>query len=488
MSEQVKYTPEQAARYAEFMAREKAEREARTKPDLKVVPLPVGRPIGYVFKTKRESASGDGTLVASPNSAVDRPKVKLSTKRSGVPRTLENAKLALIQLGIRCRYDEFLGQFHIEDGKTGASLLRGEALDDTVLVLRDMMLAALEFDPGFTHTLDAVRLLARQHSFDPVRDYLAGLRWDGVPRLDRWLTTYLGAKDEALTRAIGRKVLVAGVRRVRCPGCQFDFVPVLEGKQGTGKSTALRILAVRPEYFTDTAIIHQDHKEQQELLRGRWIVEMAELVGLRKVDAERFKNFASKTHDSARPAYGRGVENLPRRCLIIGTTNESSYLQDSTGNRRFWPVATGRIDLEGLRRDRDQLWAEAADAEAAGEALTIDPQLWGVAAVRQEERLIRDPWEDVLEDLAPCAGGEVVEVRGELRASSDYLLRQKLGLDVGRVHIADSKRLSDVMHRLGWEGPDVLRFGGKTKRGYRKPRPSLLAWLDRPLSAIREVI
>lgn len=275
----------------------------------------------------------------------------------------------------------------------------GESIDDICLRVRTAIIGRHQFDPGNQNTFDAVRRTCLAHQFDPVLDYLNTLRHDGVLRLDTWLTSYLGAEDNPLNRAIGRKMLVAAVRRARQPGCKFDQIVVLEGEQGGGKSSALRILA-GDENFSDAEILSADQREQQELIAGVWICELSELAGLRKTEIEKVKLFASKTCDSARPAYGRARVDRLRRCIFVGTTNDAEYLQDPTGNRRFWPVSTGTIDLAALRRDRDQLWAEAAKAN---EELTIPPALWPAATERQASRLVSDPWEDVLENIERLA-------------------------------------------------------------------------------------
>src|SRR5262249_34011278 len=222
---------------------------------------------------------------------------------------------------------------------------------------------------------------------------LDGLQWDGQPRLDTWLTEYCRAEDNPLNRAIGRKVLMAAVRRARTPGCKFDFIVVLEGEQGTGRSTALKILAGE-DNFSDAEIIGRWAKEQQELIQGVWIYELAELAGFERADVNKIKLFASKMVDAARPAFGRSRVDKKRRCIFIATTNDDEYLKDETGNRRFWPVRTGRINLGALARDRDQLWAEASVVESTGESLVIPEALWPDAAERQAARLAPDVWDD----------------------------------------------------------------------------------------------
>ena len=174
----------------------------------------------------------------------------------------------------------------------------------------------------------------------------------------------------------------------------------LEGEQGQGKSTLFKVLAGSDENFSDAEIIGCDKKEQQELVQGVWIYEIGKLEGMTKHDVTHIKLFLSKTYDRARPAYGRNRVDRPRRNVFGGTTNDNKYLRDTTGNRRIWSVdlcGRGLIDLAGITRDRDQLWAEAAAIEASGEALTLPPTLWGVASIEQLARLTHDPWEDVIE-------------------------------------------------------------------------------------------
>jgi predicted P-loop ATPase len=207
-----------------------------------------------------------------------------------------------------------------------------------------------------------------------VRAYLDGLHWDGVPRIDRWLKTYGGAKDNKFIRAVGRLALIAAVRRIRQPGCVVDEMPVLvDERPGSDKSSALRALCPDPAWFTDSLPLGGGDKEAIERLVGKWIVEASEPAGLRRGDIERMKAFLSRQVDPARRAYGRFRTEVPRQCVFFGTTNEPVFLKDSE-NRRYWPVRAGRFDAAAIARDRDQLWAEAAAAEAKGESIRLDPE------------------------------------------------------------------------------------------------------------------
>lgn len=210
-----------------------------------------------------------------------------------------------------------------------------------------------------------VARVARLRSFDPLRDWLLGLTWDGTPRADRFLQ-YLGADatmPERYIGTIGPKWLMSAVARALDPGCQVDTVLVLEGAQGIRKSSAFRVLG--GGFFCDTQIVLGD-KDSRMLAACSWIIELAELAVFRRSELETQKAFFTSKADKFRPPYARAIEEFPRRCVFVGTTNEDSYLHDTTGNRRYWPVAVGTIDIDALARDREQLWAEAVVRFFAG--------------------------------------------------------------------------------------------------------------------------
>jgi predicted P-loop ATPase len=232
-----------------------------------------------------------------------------------------------------------------------------------------------------------------------VQDYLDSLVWDGTPRLDRWLIDFAGAEDTPHVRATSRAMLVAAVRRARHPGCPYDQMPVIEGPQGSGKTQALRLLAVEDEWFTDTLpITSDDVRRILEATAGKWIIEASELRTLlegeddedkdRAVAPRRkpatLKSFLSRSHDEARLAYQREKTRVPRGFVVIGTSGSLDYLKDSTGNRRFWPVTVRNFDLARLAEVRDQLWAEAAVAEAGGESIQLEQAIHQVRGVHQD--------------------------------------------------------------------------------------------------------
>jgi len=370
-----------------------------------------------------------------------------------------NIRLAMRKLGVVVRHDLFAGRDRI-DGLEGFGPPLDDAAANRLWLLTDEQ---FKFRPSRDLFLTVLSDAARQNAFHPVAEYLAALRWDGIPRIGRWLATYGGAGDTSYSRAVGELILVAAVRRVRQPGVKFDEMLVLESPQGTNKSTALKALAVRDDWFTDDLPLNAEAKRVIEALSGKWIVEAGELKGMRQGGANHLKGLLSRTHDKARMAYDRLEREVPRQCVIVGTTNDSRYLRDTTGNRRFWPVAVTGFDLEALRRDRDQLWAEAAAREAEGAPIRLDPALWGDAAAEQDARRVEDPFYESLH----AALGE--EAEGKLRASDAWSI---VGKPPGMRTQDDNERLGDAMKRLGFErgqrrfgaGPEIAYIRGDGAR------------------------
>lgn len=222
---------------------------------------------------------------------------------------------------------------------------------------------------------DARVLVSQENSYHPVKDYLGSLEWDGVSRVDTLFIDYLGALDNAYTRACTRKMLVAAVRRIFQSGVKFDNMLVLVGKQGCGKSHIVQLLGRR--WFSDTLTTVQG-KEAYEQLQGFWIIEIAELSAMRKSEVEAIKHFTAKSSDSYRAAYAHHTETRPRQCVFFGTTNRYEFLRDATGNRRFWPVdvnpekAAKNLFEQLTDDDIDQIWAEAVYLNAQGERLYLD--------------------------------------------------------------------------------------------------------------------
>jgi len=288
-----------------------------------------------------------------------------------------------------------------------------------------------------TSVADTARMVARRHSFDPLADYLNNLSWDGSPRLDAWLMTYMGAEQTKLNRAIGRAFLISAVARGLRPGCQVDHVLCLESPQGVGKTETVRTLGGD---WTQENLPDMHSKDGIAALSGAWFVELSELAAMGRSEVEAVKSFISRRVDRYRPAYGRHVVEQPRRCVFVATTNEGQYLRDRTGNRRFWPVRCGTIDLDALAEDRDQLLAEAVAAFKSAEQWHFtDPEIIRAAEAEQLARVEHDPW---LSDIAAFVADKPTVTTNELL--------DMLDVPRGKATAPQAKRIAGFMRELGW--------------------------------------
>lgn len=249
--------------------------------------------------------------------------------------------------------------------------------------------------------LDVVAVCASNQAYHPVREYLNGLIWDGVHRLDTLFIDYLGAQDWEYTRVVTRKSFVAAVARVMCPGCKHDTMLVLVGGQGKFKSTILRLMG--GEWYSDSLRTFGD-KDSMETIQGTWLNEVPEMQAMKRTDIEGVKAFLTKTSDYYRAAYGRYTADRPRQCVLFGTTNSKDCLVDQTGNRRWWPVDIDRQKrkkhvFRDLQGERDQLWAEAVVRWKAGETTYLSPEMEEIARHVQEDHRSRHPWEGIISEF-----------------------------------------------------------------------------------------
>lgn len=208
----------------------------------------------------------------------------------------------------------------------------------------------------------AISLAASDNLFHPVRKYLNALEWDGTSRAETLFIRYFNAPDNAYTRNVARLMLIAGVTRIFEPGHKFDYAVILEGMQGKRKTTFIETLA--QDWFGELASEFDNTNKMIESMQNAWIIEIPELSGFSKHDVQAIKAFISRRNDKARLAYARRAQDYPRQCIFIGSTNDAKYLRDETGGRRFWPIECllpddENIDIEGLREEVSQLWAEA---------------------------------------------------------------------------------------------------------------------------------
>ena len=360
---------------------------------------------------------------------------------SGLKKKNEhNIKLALKKLNISVGFDEFAHCALINGLEGHGPWLNDKALNALYLLIwreYDLKVPRSDFDT-------IVQDLGLRNRSHPVRAYLSRLVWDGVPRLDGWLSTYLGVADDdaGVTRAIGRVTLIAAVRRVRHPGSKFDLIPVVEGAQGIGKSRAIAMLCPNQEWFTDNLDLSMSPKEIIELTSGKWLVEIGELAGMRRSDVEHVKALVSRQVDEARPAYGRLTEKRPRQFILIGTTNNDQYLVDESGNRRFLPVKATKIDIDGLARDRDQLWAEAAHFEALGESIYMPSDMQQKLTAVQAQREVTDEWDGLIMKWLERTQQQNVTLADAMIGALD--------MKKGALTQSDQRRAGAAMKRLGW--------------------------------------
>ncbi|HET7865868.1 MAG TPA: virulence-associated E family protein, partial [Burkholderiaceae bacterium] len=325
-------------------------------------------------------------------------------------------------------------------------------------------------------TLVAGVAMAAYHArFNPVQDYLNGLpEWDGVPRLAHWLHECLGAEDSTYTGLVGTWFIMGMVKRALEPGCQMDYMVVLEGLQGKRKSTALRTLVGRDEWFADTPI-RVGERDAMLSLAGKWLYEVGELDSFNRAEVTAVKQYVSSRIDRVREPFARRPADRKRSGVFGGTTNQSEYFKDPTGARRFWPVACdGEIDLDKIAQWRDQLYAEARARLASDDAETrrYYPTLQETEKYlvpQQERREIVDPWYERLATWLESRGtyGENgLQVREVKSFTSFELLTKALNVPLDRIDGGRqmATRVGIAMHRLGWikdrdtSGPRVWRY------------------------------
>ncbi|MCC7041097.1 MAG: hypothetical protein IT516_12385 [Burkholderiales bacterium] len=341
-----------------------------------------------------------------------------------------------------------------------------EAMDDSMTM---MWLAQRAGMPKMSTAAaaEAAEMAARVASFDPVRAEFEALRWDGIDRLDHWLIDYFGAPDTPYVRMVGRMWLTGIAKRVFEPGCKFDYMPILEGPQGRGKSSALAILAGEA-HFGNTVFVMGD-KDSMAVIQGKLIYEIAELDSFNKADATRVKAFVTNQIDEFRPPYGRRVVRMPRRVVLVGTTNQYEYFKDNTGNRRFWPIKViEQINLDGLAAARAQLLAEAVVRYRAGERCypTREEQEEHFTP-EQDAREIGDAWEDAIYRWLNTPH----DIDGLPQAVSAYdVLVKALHVDAGKITKEMTIRVGFAMRKLGWHRME--RRGQNPRYVYERPKKS----------------
>jgi putative DNA primase/helicase len=314
---------------------------------------------------------------------------------------------------------------------------------------------------GKTPVRTALGAVIRDHTFHPVRDYLDGLVWDRTPRLDSWLTYYLGVEPiENYTGQAGRLWLISAVARIYKPGCLAKYVLILEGKQDLGKSTALAILG--GDWFTDD-MASLGSKDSQLQTGNAWIIELAELDSTRHADINQIKAFISRRIDSFRPPYGEHLIEQPRQCVLAGTVNPAGpYLHDETGAIRFWPVTATNIDLAALRDARDQLWAEAVSRYKAGERWWPSENFAPLDEQEgRSETAQFDPWFHQVQDWTRRQIEKVFTVHDALQGA--------VNMPTERMDKAAERRAGKILRYLGYASTSIWIGDKKYRRWRLKP-------------------
>jgi len=304
-----------------------------------------------------------------------------------------------------------------------------------------------------------VAMVAHNSAVHLVRDYLNSLTWDGVKRVDTWLTDYFGVEDSDYSRLVGKLWLISAVARVMEPGCKVDHMLILEGLQSIGKSKSIMELTGL-DWFCDTPF-ELGSKDGFLAMRGKWIIELQELESMNRADNTKAKAFFTSQADTYRPPYGREIQTVPRQCVFIGTTNQSSYLRDETGNRRYWPVTCTFANWPGLQSDRDQIWAEVCMLYKAGERWYPNgAEEVALCTSAQSIREELDAWAEPVYSWLESDEAKRLYAETGIITTADVLSRA-LKIEQDRWSRADQARVGTVMVGLGWR-----RRREAHKRGY----------------------
>jgi len=395
--------------------------------------------------------------------------------KDGPKRIRKNVReaLAALRLDLDMGLDEFKNRIMMRGPCECLSAFPGIGCiwdDDVAHALQSVFLDKMLLDVSLDMVRGEVRAMALQNRFNELLEYFDSLKWDGKQRMDRWLTSYAGTPENAYTRAVGRLLLLGAVGRAYHPGIKFDTTVILEGRQGVGKSRLLRILGGQ---WTLEGLSAKLDKDDVMRMQGHLIVELGEITALRNSELNDLKHFLSTEEDCVRPPYGTEPKVFRRRAIFVGTTNDSAYLKDMTGNRRFLPIKVTHVDHHAVEADRDQLWAEAihewrsliekqrSRSAPLHEALYLPERLWDVAAEEQEARRTEDPWEIFLRDYLDKTTDQVL--------TTQTLLGEVCGLGVRQQTSArEIQRLGRIMTMFGWE-KGKFRVNGRPVSGFRRP-------------------
>jgi putative DNA primase/helicase len=368
------------------------------------------------------------------------------------------------------RHPEFKGRFRFDKWTDKHEIREGEKwreVDDADFVAIQRRISTMypQFRTiGKEMVIDAVFGTCREHGFDRAEEFVKGLEWDGVPRLDAWLHTVYGTPDDEYHKAVGANFFKGMVKRILHPGCKFDSVMILEGKQGCGKSTSFSIIA--GDWHLETTM-RADSKDFFLQFKGKLIVEFSEGETLSRTETKNMKAMISTQVDTYRAPYGRTMRDIPRRCVFAMTTNQDEYLKDDSGNRRFFPVEVEKehADLKWLRENREQLFAEALHrVETLKESIHEYP---ADARKRQESKMVRSAFEEAIAEwmLRPVINGSVSDLADGVTIAEIW--RFALLGDSNRMNKNTEMQIALALKGLGWEKQRKMIDGSQKTRWFK---------------------
>jgi len=355
------------------------------------------------------------------------------------------------------RYNEFSHRIQLQKPTFWAK--KPKDLDDNDILQIKQYLTTHNCEPTFNSLYEAIQTIAYNNRYHPVKQWLETLSWDGKSRVQTFFSEYMGAECTPYSQYIGRLFFVSAVKRIYHPGCKFDYMVILEGKQGVGKSMALNTLG--GQWFGEASLTDRD-KDTVDKMQGLWIIEVAELEVFKKKEVESLKSFLSQQVDRVRLAYARTTKEFPRQSVFVGTINPDGmgYLKDTTGGRRFLPIAVNKIRVKQISADRDQLFAEALALMKQDDKIYIQEDMESDAVHEQELRLVVDVWEnyiaDWLKDPTKCQDNRLIQV--------SQVWTHALNGDLNRIDRAHQMRIASILRKFGYQNRVI---SSREKENYR---------------------
>jgi len=338
-----------------------------------------------------------------------------------------------------------------------SEVLDGELITDPKILELKLLVSQTTGTEFSTNIIrEGITVVAHKNKFNPVAEYLDGLIWDGEPRLDTFLIDHANAEDSVYTRAVTSTTLIGAVARAYDPGCKMDTMLVLEGRQGSRKSTLISSLTPYANWFGDTEL-PIGCKEGLQQIQGKWLYEISEMRAAVRANHNSLKGFLSASSDNFRLPYAKKPQDFSRRLIFIGTTNDEQYLTDDSGGRRFLPIEVDDIDIDAIVKIVSQLWAEAAFRFNRGEKYYLEGKVESDAIALQSSRFKIDAWE--------CLIAEWLQEHGLTRVTTEMICKGALDIDKGRIDKATQARVCSIMKRSKWKSQTV-RIDGKSKQGF----------------------